>query len=70
VVFRTVTAFLEAIVQIRPDIVLQCGNADSKLEDAKAIVGLPLLADGETVCINVCAPYALERILDLDEVGE
>src|SRR5262245_60972248 len=59
VVFRTVTAFLEAIVQIRPDIVLQCGNAGSKLEDAEAIVGLRLLANGEAVCINVCAPRHL-----------
>ena len=40
VVFGTVAAFLEAVVQIRPDIVLQCGNTGSKLEDAEAIVGL------------------------------
>src|SRR5262249_30454827 len=56
VVFRTVAAFLEAVVQIRPDIVLQCGNTGSKLEDAEAIVGLRLLADGEAICVNVCAP--------------
>ena len=69
VVFRTVAAFLEAVVQIRPDIVLQCGNTGSKLEDAEAIVGLRLLADGEAVCVNVCAPYAFERALNLGEVG-
>src|SRR5262245_45073773 len=65
VVFRAVTTFLETIVQVGPDIVLQCGNAGSKLEDAEAIVGLRLLADGEAVGINVCAPDALERSLDL-----
>src|SRR5262249_20878094 len=70
VVFRTVAAFLEAIVQIRPDIVLQCGNTGSELEDAESIVGLRLLADGEAICINVCAPNALERTLDLGKVGE
>src|SRR5215472_13037556 len=70
VVFRTIAAFLKAVVQIRPDIVLQCGNSGSKLEDAEAIVGLRLLADGEAVCVNVCAPYAFERALNLSEVGE
>src|SRR5215831_17548433 len=70
VVFRTVPTFLEAVIQIRPDIVLQRGNADGELEDAEAIVGLPLLADGETVCIDVCTPCAFERMLDLSEVGE
>src|SRR5262245_7496594 len=70
VVFRAVITFLEAVVQIRPDIVLQCGNTGSKLEDAEAIVGLRLLADGEPVCINVCPPGAFERALDLGEVGE
>src|SRR5215471_12583319 len=69
-VFRTITTFLEAIVQIRPDIVLQRRNAGNKLEDAEAKVGLRLLANGEAVCINVCAPYAFERTLDLREVGE
>src|SRR5262245_54210555 len=70
VVFRPVTAFLESVIQIRPDIVLERGNADGVLEDADAVVGLPLLADGETVCINVCTPYAFERGLDLGEVGK
>src|SRR5436190_404083 len=69
-VLRSVTGFLEAIVQTGPDIVLQRGNAGSKLEDAEAIVGLRLLADGETVCINVCAPYPFERMLNFTEVGE
>jgi len=69
-VLRSVTGFLEAIVQTGPDIVLQRGNAGSKLEDAEAIVGLRLLADGETVCINVCAPYPFERMLDFTELGE
>ena len=58
VVFRTVTTFLEAVVQIRPDIVLQRGNVGSKLEDSEAIVGLCLLADGKAVCVNLCAPRA------------
>src|SRR5262249_7045076 len=70
VVFRTVTAFLETIVQIGPDIVLECGNAGSKLEDAQAIVDLRLLADSEPVCINVCPPGAFEGALDLGEVRE
>src|SRR6266498_2527327 len=69
-VLRSVTGFLEAIVQTGPDIVLQRGNAGCKLEDAEAIVGLRLLADGETVCINVCAPYPFERMLNFTEVGE
>src|SRR5262249_2412500 len=70
VVFRTVAAFLEAVVQIRPNIVLQCRNIGGKLEDAEAIVGLRVLADGEAVSVNVCAPYAFERALNLSEVGE
>src|SRR5207244_12363332 len=69
-VLRSVTGFLEAIVQTGPDIVLQRGNAGSKLEDAEAIVGLRLRAAGETVCINVCAPYPFERMLNFTEVGE
>src|SRR5205809_811766 len=69
-VVGTVTGCLEAIVKTRPDIVLQRANAGSKLEDAEAIVGLRLLADGETVCINVCAPYPFERMLNFTEVGE
>src|SRR5262249_26641783 len=70
VVFGPVTAFLESVIQIRPDIVLQRGNANGELEDTETIVGLPLLADGETVGIDVGTPYAIERVLDLSEVGE
>src|SRR4029450_11349971 len=65
-----VTAFLEAVVQIRPDVVLQRGNTHGELEDAEAIIGLALLADGATLCIDVRTPYAVERLLDLSEVGE
>src|SRR5215472_5569206 len=70
VVFRTVAAFLEAVVQIRPNIVLQCRNIGGELEDAEAKVGLRLLANGEAVCVNVCTPYAFERALNPSEVGE
>src|SRR5262245_14227274 len=70
VVFRPITAFLESVIQIRPDIVLQRGDADGELEHAEAIVSFCLLADCETVSIDVGTPYAFERILDLREVGE
>src|SRR5215469_1172564 len=70
VVFRTVAAFLESVVQIRPDIVLQCGNTGSKLKDAEAIIGLSSLTDGEAVCVNVCTPYVSESALNPGEVGK
>src|SRR5215468_7984700 len=58
VVFGPVPAFLEAVIQIRPDIVLQRRNADGELENAETVVGLRFLPDGETVRINVCARCA------------
>src|SRR6516225_7312550 len=70
VVFRAVAAFLEAVVQIRPNIVLQCGNTGSKLKDAEAIIGLRSLTDGEAVCVNVCTPYVSESALNPGEVGK
>src|SRR5262245_23245653 len=70
VVLGTIPALLEAVIQIRPDVVLQRGNANGELEDAEAVVGLLLLPDGETVCVDVCTPCTFERMLDRGEVGE
>src|SRR5438874_9829093 len=56
-VLRSVTGFLEALVQPGPDLVLQRGNRATNPEEAKPKEGLRLLADGEPVGIIECAPY-------------